>query len=97
MHSKFIHRFYPCSLLLEETLSHLVFAFETKYIPEALYKHLESEGEEIDKMLNGYIAFLKKSKQGVNEPGARNSIQEDSSHYFTEPFEKSADIKETDF
>ncbi len=62
---------------LEETLSHLVFAFETKHIPNALYKQFESEGEEIDKMLTGYIAFLKKSKQGATEPGENYSIQED--------------------
>ena len=80
---------------LEETLSHLVFAFETKYIPEELYNKFESEGEEIDKMLNGYIAFLKKSKQGANETGGSYSIQEDSASFSIEPFEDSPDIKET--
>src|SRR5512134_1520098 len=29
---------------LEETLSHLIFCFEVDFIPEALYKELESEG-----------------------------------------------------
>ena len=81
---------------LEETLSHLVFAFEAKHIPEELYNELESEGEEIDKMLNGYIAFLKKSKQGANEPEGSHSIQEDSLSFSIEPFEHSPDIKETD-
>ena len=81
---------------VEETLSHLVFAFETKYIPGTLYKEFESEGEEIDKMLNGYIAFLKKSKQGANEPGGNHSIQEDSASFSFEPFEHSPDIKQTD-
>ena len=81
---------------LEETLSHLVFAFEAKHIPEELYNELESEGEEIDKMLNGYIAFLKKSKQGANEPEGSHSIQEDSVSFSIEPFEHSPDIKETD-
>jgi len=81
---------------LEETLSHLVFAFEAKHIPGTVYKEFESEGEEIDKMLNGYIAFLKKSKQGANEPGGNYSIQEDSMPYFSGPFEDTMDIKETD-
>jgi four helix bundle protein len=81
---------------LEETLSHLVFAFEAKHIPEEHYNELESEGEEIDKMLNGYIAFLKKSKQGANEPEGSHSIQEDSVSFSIEPFEHSPDIKETD-
>jgi four helix bundle protein len=81
---------------LEEALSHLVFAFESKYIPDTLYKEFESEGEEIDKMLNRYIAFLKKSKQGANGLGGNYSIQEDSITYSNEPFEASMDIKETD-
>ena len=81
---------------LEETLSHMVFAFETKHIPDTLYKEIESEGEEIDKMLNGYIAFLKKSKQGANETGGNYSIREDSTPYFTEPFADYMDIKKTD-
>lgn len=74
---------------LEETLSHLVFAFETKYISETIYKKFEMEGEEIDKMLNGYIAFLKKSKQGANEPGANTIISEDPALYITESLEDS--------
>jgi hypothetical protein len=62
---------------LDETLSHLIFAFEADFLPNALYKELENEGEEIDKMLNGYIGYLKKSKQGLNEPGANILIQEE--------------------
>jgi four helix bundle protein len=61
---------------LAETLSHLVLAFEVKYIPETLYKELTAEGDEIERMLNGYIAYLKKSKQGANEPGFAHAIHE---------------------
>lgn len=75
---------------LDETLSHLVFAFEAKYIPVSLYQQIEVEGEEIDKMLNGYIAFLKKSKQGENEPGANTAISEDAALYFIEPLDHPA-------
>jgi len=74
---------------LEETLSHLIFAFEVNFIPNALYKELETEGEEIDKMLNGYISFLKKSKQGANEPGANYAVQEESATYQVEPLNDS--------
>jgi four helix bundle protein len=70
---------------LEETLSHLVFSFEAKYIPETLYKELSIEGEEIERMLSGYIAYLKRSKQGANEPGSGHAIQEISEPYITEP------------
>jgi four helix bundle protein len=69
---------------LEETLSHLTFAVEAKFISAILYEQLEKEGEEIDKMLNGYIAYLKKSKQGANESGANAVISEDSTSYFTD-------------
>ncbi len=66
---------------LEETLSHLIFCLEADFISEVLYKELEAEGEEIEKMLNGYIAFLKKSKQGENEPGANYKVREDAESY----------------
>ena len=71
---------------LEETLSHLAFSFEANFIPEAIYHELEKEGEEIEKMLNGYIGFLKKSKQGANEPGAGPSVEEETAEYETESF-----------
>ncbi len=70
---------------LDETLSHIVFAFEAKYIPSSLYQEFQSEGDEIDKMLNGYVAYLKKSKQGANEPGANSVVREDPQLYSTEP------------
>ena len=72
---------------LEETLSHLIVCFEAGLIAETVYKELESEGEEIEKMLNGYIAFLKKSKQGENEPGANHKVREEAEPYNIEPSE----------
>jgi len=66
---------------LEETLSHLAFGKEVGFINEALYTALEQEGEEIGKMLNGYIAYLKRTKQGENEPGANLSVREDQPPY----------------
>lgn len=69
---------------LEEVLSHLTFAHEMNFISSELYKELANEGEEIDKMLNGYISYLKKSKQGANEPGASYSVHEISSSYMAE-------------
>jgi four helix bundle protein len=80
---------------LEETLSHLTFALEMNFISKELYKEFETEGEEIDKMLNGYISFLKKSKQGANEPGANLVVHEETAVYFAEPFEGSNDIEDT--
>jgi four helix bundle protein len=81
---------------LEEALSHLVFAFEAGLIPEELYKEMEREGEEIDKMLNGYIGYLKKNKKGANEPGANYAIREENEPYYAAPLEESTNLGETD-
>lgn len=70
---------------LEETRSHVLFAFEAGYIPETLYRELEREGEEIHRMLNGYIAYLKTSKRGVDEPGSELSVRERPASYPDEP------------
>ncbi len=69
---------------LEETLSHLVFSFEANHVPENIYKELSSEGDEIDRMLNGYIAYLKRSKQGEIEPGSSYAIHEIPEDYTAE-------------
>ncbi len=69
---------------LEEVLSHLTFAHEMSFLSEKLYKELATEGDEIDKMLNGYISYLKKSKQGANEPGANYSAPHETASDATE-------------
>jgi four helix bundle protein len=69
---------------LEEVLSHLTFAHGMSFIPSELYKELASEGDEIDQMLNGYISYLKQSKQGAKEPGANSYVHEEASPYKAE-------------
>jgi four helix bundle protein len=69
---------------LEETLSHIVHAQKVGYIPEPLYKSLVSDGEELNRLINGYIGFLKKSKQGAHEPGANYMIRDLQSDYTIE-------------
>ncbi len=69
---------------LEEVLSHLTFAHEMNFFPKELYKELANEGDEIAQMLNGYISYLKKSKQGSTEPGANHSVHEEAIVYVTE-------------
>ncbi len=64
---------------LEEALSQIVFSHEVGYLPKQIYIELEKEGEELGRMLNGYIAYLKKSKQGTNR-----SVREESADYFLE-------------
>jgi len=66
---------------LEETLSHLVYAYKVGYISETLYKRFAVDGENLNRLINGYIGFLKKSKQGANEPGANYAVHEGLADY----------------
>lgn len=72
---------------LEETLSHLAIAREMGFIPKPLFESLEQDGEKLTQLINGYIGYLKRSKQGQNEPGANRSIHENHAPYDFEPFE----------
>ena len=74
---------------LEETLSHLVLCCELKYIPKAVFDSLEQDGEKLTQLINGYIGYLKRSKQGQNEPGANQAIREDLAPYDINPTEDS--------
>jgi len=76
-----IHFCYIARGSLEETLSHLSLAYELEYIPKSLFERIEQASEDITRLLNGYIAYLKKSKRGENEPGASLSINEPSEVY----------------
>ncbi len=69
---------------LEETLSHIDYANKVGYISKALYESLAVDGENLNRLINGYISFLKKSKHGANEPGANNAIRELPSDYIIE-------------
>lgn len=66
---------------LEETISHIVFARKVNYIEESIYQHITTNGESLNRLINGYISFLKKSKQGANEPGAPATIRESLAEY----------------
>jgi four helix bundle protein len=72
---------------LEETLSHLAMCHELKYVPTTLFDSLEQDGEKLTQLINGYIGYLKRSKQGQNEPGADHSVQEDVAPYDFKPSE----------
>ena len=69
---------------LEETLSHIVYAYKVGYISETLYKSFAIDGENLNRLINGYIGFLKKSKQGTNEPGANYAVREMTTDYIVE-------------
>ena len=69
---------------LEETFSHLKLAKNLGYLSDQTYREINIEIQALRKMLNGYIAFLKRSKRGANEPGANRSVREDEVPYITE-------------
>lgn len=66
---------------LEETFSHLSLAHNLAYINDERYTHLLTEIQELRRMLNGYISFLKRSKRGLTEPGSNLPIHEDPAIY----------------
>ena len=70
---------------LEETLSHLTMCYELEYISKSLFDSLEQDGEKLTQLINGYVGYLKRSKQGQNEPGVNRSVSDDASLYETEP------------
>jgi four helix bundle protein len=69
---------------LEETLSHIVYAYKVGYISEILYKSFSIDGENLNRLINGYIGFLKKSKQGANEPGVNYMVRDMAPDYTAE-------------
>jgi four helix bundle protein len=62
--------------LLEETLSHISFCFQIGYVPENVYREMEQDDEKLSQLINGYIGYLKRSKQGANEPGSNHAIHD---------------------
>jgi len=61
---------------LEETYSHLVMAHELQYLSDPLFAMLREESDEVSRLINGYIAYLKQSRQGANEPGNDKTLRE---------------------
>ena len=66
---------------LDETLNHLIVARNLKYCSPELYKSFRDQVEEIRRLLNGYVEWLKKKKIGADEPGAKLSVREIASEY----------------
>ena len=55
-----------------------------EYCPLDLYQDLRTQIEEIRRLLNGYITWLKNKKVGENEAGAKLAIRELPDEYFVE-------------
>jgi four helix bundle protein len=66
---------------LTETYSHISLARELGYVPAEKHKEITKLVEEPLRIINGYIAYLKRSKIGANEPGMDQVVREESSSY----------------
>ena len=66
---------------LDETVNHLVTALDLDYIPRDLYDNLRALADETRRLLNGYINYLKRRKQGENEPGSQIATRETQDAY----------------
>jgi four helix bundle protein len=52
---------------LSETINHLIDAYDENYISEITLKDYKIKGKEIERMLNGYINFLRKKKDEIKK------------------------------
>lgn len=75
---------------LEETLSHLSLARDLDYIPAPLYLRFCQDGDNFVRLINGYIAYLKRSRVGENEQGSQLGVHEEPELYDGEPTEDDA-------
>ena len=66
---------------LEESFSHLKLAQNLGYLQNDAFDQLFEDVQELRRMINGYISYLKRSKRGATEPGANLTVQEDSVDY----------------
>ena len=69
---------------LTETYSHITFSHELGYIPVEKYTDIKKLIDELVRIINGYISYLKRSKIGANEPGANYNLREQSVLYSIE-------------
>jgi four helix bundle protein len=69
---------------LSETYTHITLARELGYIPEKLFTDLRQQVEDLIRIINGYIAYLKRAKIGANEPGANHAVRDETASYLTD-------------
>ena len=67
---------------LEESRSHLLLAHRLGFLTNDQLTPVIQLGEEVRRLINGYIAHLKLRKPGSNEPGS--GIHEDGAVYLTD-------------
>jgi four helix bundle protein len=65
----------------QEVVSHLVLARDFGYLPEPGFSSLRQDAETLLRLINGYIGYLKRTKLGEDEPGARLGVRESLAPY----------------
>jgi four helix bundle protein len=71
---------------LTEVQSHISLAKELGFISPEVYVTATHEAESVARAINSWIAYLKKAKTGINEPGANHVVHEPQASYSTENF-----------
>ena len=64
---------------LEEVFNHLYFAHQMGYLTDEAFRGYSTNIQELHRIFNGYITFLKRTKQGEGEPG--HNVHESPGHY----------------
>jgi four helix bundle protein len=54
---------------LTETINHLIDAFDEEYISEEKLNYYKAKGKEIERLLNGYLTFLRKKRDEQKQKG----------------------------
>ncbi|CAG0928971.1 hypothetical protein TFLX_01199 [Thermoflexales bacterium] len=62
---------------LTETENHLIDARHLEYIPTPIYQMGRDLAGEAQRLLNGYIDYLKREKPGKDEPGIDINVDQD--------------------
>jgi four helix bundle protein len=55
---------------LTETINHLIDAFDEGYISEEKLNYYKAKGKEIERLLNGYLIFLRKKRDEQKQKGS---------------------------
>ena len=61
--------FYIARGSLDETVNHVITCSDLRYISEARFGELHDLAQEAHRALNGYIGYIRKQQQGIDEFG----------------------------
>lgn len=68
------HFFIQARGSVAETIDHLTTALDEKYITEEIYNELDDLAGLVFKLINGYVAYLDRSKADSRHPNSKSQI-----------------------